>query len=665
MNLTVISRTILGFSVVVVLMTLLAVASFFAQRQASSAYEETAEVLVPIVQNSYQLAIFAQNANKAVSQHASAITLNQRNQLENEFNSSVSQYREYRDRLKISLKDQGQSARLLDNADATLESAIALGQKQIAARNDLIKTKDISRSEIQNYTARWITFADERDAAVLLASNLGLVENFAVSIIADSLTLAQTTLGGVNNIENLQLLSNIRERLSKDSEKTIERIKKLESMAPASAEKLKPFSDFLNFSVESENGYLSLQVRLVELNEQISQNLSEMGNLINSGANQLSELSGSIDALVKQTNEQVEQSSAQTLTMTASLFLIAIAVSVVIVLTQIRSIKKPLKNITVALKEMSEGDLNQNIDLVSKDEFGQIGEGINDLAKKLGGLLAKIKQSSSTLAQSTEGARNATQQSERMLQEQKVQTDSVATAVTEMESAASEVARNADSSLGEILTIKDLASTGQSQMDKSIDSIQALDQDISEAAATIEQMKVESENIESILGVITGIAEQTNLLALNAAIEAARAGDQGRGFAVVADEVRNLASKTQSSTEEIYRMIESLQKITASSVEIMKKNSQTANDVVSNSNEAAQSLATISGAIESMTHLSEQIASAAQEQSHVSREITQSIVSISDSAEEVHQLSRGNSNTFDELMALSEEQATMTKQFKM
>lgn len=79
-----------------------------------------------------------------------------------------------------------------------------------------------------------------------------------------------------------------------------------------------------------------------------------------------------------------------------------------------------------------------------------------------------------------------------------------------------------------------------------------------QSAQEIEELEVQSRRIEDIVQAVVMIADQTNLLALNAAIEAARAGEKGRGFAVVADEVRNLAEMSERSARDIRAVVEKI-----------------------------------------------------------------------------------------------------------
>nr|WP_269144675.1 methyl-accepting chemotaxis protein [Devosia faecipullorum] len=67
----------------------------------------------------------------------------------------------------------------------------------------------------------------------------------------------------------------------------------------------------------------------------------------------------------------------------------------------------------------------------------------------------------------------------------------------------------------------------------------------------VEQIDRMTQEIDKMSAGIEDVSFRTNLLALNAAVEAARAGEKGAGFAVVADEVRQLAQATNRSAKDI------------------------------------------------------------------------------------------------------------------
>jgi methyl-accepting chemotaxis protein len=65
-----------------------------------------------------------------------------------------------------------------------------------------------------------------------------------------------------------------------------------------------------------------------------------------------------------------------------------------------------------------------------------------------------------------------------------------------------------------------------------------------------------SQQIGSILDIVSELAEQTNILSINASIEAAGAGEAGKRFAVVADEIRKLADRVAAATKDIRVLID-------------------------------------------------------------------------------------------------------------
>ena len=165
-------------------------------------------------------------------------------------------------------------------------------------------------------------------------------------------------------------------------------------------------------------------------------------------------------------------------------------------------------------------------------------------------------------------------------------------------------------------------------------SLQELAQQLNDTSNTMQAVNTESNNIGGILTTIRGIAEQTNLLALNAAIEAARAGEQGRGFAVVADEVRALSSRTHKATEQIQRSIGEIQQTLLSWGKTMTQSREQVEECVTQTTHSTEQLSDIVAMVNTIDHLSSQIATAATQQGQVASEVASNVQNIQHIANE-------------------------------
>jgi methyl-accepting chemotaxis protein len=297
-----------------------------------------------------------------------------------------------------------------------------------------------------------------------------------------------------------------------------------------------------------------------------------------------------------------------------------------------RNIVKPIKRLSDAMKDVAEGDgdLTKTIDVDSNDEVGELANHFNTFISKLRRLIQQTNDHSSVVSQTSQVLSDVSTRTNEGIQQQKVQVDSVTTAVTEMAATVLEISNNAAEANTASTDAEKQTSSGYQLSSDAMKEMNNLATSMDEAVETVAGLGEESKNIGSVIDVINAIAEQTNLLALNAAIEAARAGEQGRGFAVVADEVRSLASRTQDSTKDISAMVDKLRNIAQAAESVMDKGKNQTAIGVEKTQQVQNALSAINDSIKTVQEQSSQIAVATEQQTIVAESINESLHSITD-----------------------------------
>ncbi len=414
-----------------------------------------------------------------------------------------------------------------------------------------------------------------------------------------------------------------------------------------------------------KGGVLDQHYEYIEAKTRLYNNIATLTKEVNQAMSILEQFNQQATNQMDQAIQTADSTYNQGITKAVGIGIIVILLAISIGWYLARSVRRPLVSMLKTLESLTDGDMTQRTERSQFIEFNKLSHHINTLAGNLQQILSQLSQASEDLTKVAAENQSTTALAKQRLNDQREQTVSVATAMTEMEHSVTDVSQSAQNTMERVHEVERASATGREVMSKNINIAHQLSTRLDDSVTAVSDLQQMSSNIGSILDVIRNIADQTNLLALNAAIEAARAGDQGRGFAVVADEVRVLAKRTTDSTSEIESMIQNLQSSSGQAMEMMQSCVTEMDNSINQASDANSAMEEIQAIIIEISQMSSQIAQSAEEQRTTTADIARSLEDISHIADTNYTAMEEVAEASSMLDTLATEQNQLVHKFKL
>ena len=283
---------------------------------------------------------------------------------------------------------------------------------------------------------------------------------------------------------------------------------------------------------------------------------------------------------------------------------------------------------------------------------------VDEVARTMHELSASIEETTSAITQMSVAIRQIAGNVELL----SAAAADTAASSSEISTSVKEVEETARQSLALSEAVaSDAQQLGMHSIDKTIEGMGRIDAAARRTADVVNRLVGRAESIGSILTVIEDITDQTGLLALNAAILAAQAGEHGKGFSVVAAEIRDLSNRTAASTQEIGKLIASVQEESKVAAGVMQEGVAIVEEGMRLSKDAGETLRKILERVDQSRDMSRSINRAAAEQARSIRQVSEAVERISGMTLQIAKAANEQKAASEQITRASEKMSEITR----
>jgi methyl-accepting chemotaxis protein len=270
------------------------------------------------------------------------------------------------------------------------------------------------------------------------------------------------------------------------------------------------------------------------------------------------------------------------------------------------------------------------------------------LRRQIGAAVGHVQSSSAELqAAATQQATGAKEQATAMSE--------IATTINELLATSRQITESAR----RVAQIADETATaarsGGETVDQAQESFAAIRRQVDLIVSHMLELGKKSQQIGTVLDIVSELAEQTNILAINATIEAAGAGEAGKRFAVVADEIRKLADRVGGSTKEVRSLIDDVRSAVNTTVMATETGSKAVDAGSKQFGQVTASFKAIVSSVTTTTEAAREIELSIKQQMTAVEQVNVAITNIAQASRETEASTGQTQQTASQLAVLSKD----------